>query len=128
MKPFWRPLGRATARLVQVLEPLGDQAMDLFLRTMPAGDRRVFEDPEVRQVFQQDIVSRSRLGLSAPYFDMILFGQPWGFRLQDIKVPVRLWHGDADTLIPLAHAEHIAQLIPDARGSRSAGRRGISGD
>ena len=115
VKPFWRPLGQATGRLVQVLEPLGDQAMDLFLRTMPAGDRRVFQDPEVRRVFQQDIVTGSRQGLSALYFDLILFGQPWGFRLQDIQVPVRFWHGDADTLIPLAHAEHMARLVPDAR-------------
>jgi pimeloyl-ACP methyl ester carboxylesterase len=28
-------------------------------------------------------------------------------------VPIRFWHGDADSMVPLAHAEHLAALIPD---------------
>jgi hypothetical protein len=25
------------------------------------------------------------------------------------------WHGDADTIVPLAHGEHLAGLVPGAR-------------
>jgi pimeloyl-ACP methyl ester carboxylesterase len=46
--------------------------------------------------------------------DFLLFARPWGFSVRDITVPVRWWHGDADNIVPLAHAEHMVSLIPDA--------------
>lgn len=27
---------------------------------------------------------------------------------------MRLWHGDADELVPLSHGEHAAAMIPDS--------------
>jgi pimeloyl-ACP methyl ester carboxylesterase len=46
--------------------------------------------------------------------DLVLFGRDWGFRLVDIDVPIRFWHGDADHLVPVRHARHLARLVPDA--------------
>ena len=51
--------------------------------------------------------------MSAPVYDLLLFTRPWGFSLSDIKVPVRWWHGDADSLVPLAHAEAAVARIAD---------------
>ena len=45
--------------------------------------------------------------------DVVLFGREWGFRLADVDVPVRWWHGDADSLVPLDHARQAASLLPD---------------
>ena len=42
------------------------------------------------------------------------FTRPWGFSLREIEVPIRFWHGDADNIVPLAHAEQMAVLIPDS--------------
>ena len=90
--------------------------MDLFMLTMPPGDRRVFSDAGTREIFQQDLVIGNREGgMQAMFNDMVLFGRPWGFSLRNISVPIRLWHGDADTLVPLAHAEHMASLLADAQ-------------
>jgi len=29
-------------------------------------------------------------------------------------VPVRMWFGDADNIVPLEHAEHMQRLLPDS--------------
>ena len=39
---------------------------------------------------------------------------PWGFDVADIRVPVRLSYGRADTLVPAAHGDWLAANIPGA--------------
>jgi pimeloyl-ACP methyl ester carboxylesterase len=41
--------------------------------------------------------------------------QPWGFDIDSIAVPVTLWQGEHDTLIPAEHGRHLVAAIPDAR-------------
>jgi pimeloyl-ACP methyl ester carboxylesterase len=38
--------------------------------------------------------------------------QPWGFSLEDIHVPVQLWHGRHDQFVPFQHGEWLASRIP----------------
>jgi pimeloyl-ACP methyl ester carboxylesterase len=40
--------------------------------------------------------------------------RPWGFEFNSIKVPVQLWHGMDDRLVPLAHAKWLATRLPRA--------------
>lgn len=108
------PLGGALRRLVLALEPYGEQAIDLFARFMPPGDQRVFENPDIRAMFQDDLLTGSRRQMQAVFLDARLFGRPWGFSLRDIRVPVHMWYGDADIIVPAAHGEHIARHIPHA--------------
>jgi pimeloyl-ACP methyl ester carboxylesterase len=42
--------------------------------------------------------------------------RPWGFAVQDIRVPTAIWHGEQDGMIPIAHSRWLAAAIPDARG------------
>jgi pimeloyl-ACP methyl ester carboxylesterase len=46
--------------------------------------------------------------------DFRLFARDWGFRLEDITVPVQVWQGNADVNVPVAHAERLAAAIPGA--------------
>jgi pimeloyl-ACP methyl ester carboxylesterase len=108
------PLDPLMRGLIRVLEPLADQAMDLFASMMPPGDRRVFADPAVRRMFQEDLLHGSRHHMQAMFLDAILFGREWGFSLSDIDVPIHMWCGDADNIVPLAHGEHMARRIPNA--------------
>ena len=109
-----RPLGFVLPRLVPALEPVAGQAMDLFASFMPPGDQRVFQDPGVRKMFIEDILLGSRRHMQAFLLDAFLFGRPWGFSLRDIHVPVHMWYGDADVIVPIAHGEHMAKRIPHA--------------
>ncbi len=42
-----------------------------------------------------------------------MYARPWGFRLQDITVPVYLWHGGADINVPISVGRYVAESIPD---------------
>ena len=65
-------------------------------------------------MFLDDLFGNSRRGLQAPVYDLILFTRPWGFSFRDIRVPLWWWHGDADHIVPLAHAQDVAPPIPGA--------------
>jgi len=47
--------------------------------------------------------------------DDLAFTRPWGFDLETIQVPVRIWQGELDRLVPWAHGPWLAERIPDAQ-------------
>jgi pimeloyl-ACP methyl ester carboxylesterase len=99
--------------LIGLIGPLSHPAYRAFAKIMPEGDQRVFADPEVEAMFIRDLVAANRHGFRGFVNDVVLFGRDWGFRLADVDVPVRWWHGDADSLVSLEHARHAASLLPD---------------
>ncbi len=44
-----------------------------------------------------------------------LFARPWGAWLPDLSVPVDLFHGEQDRIVPVSIARRVAQAIPDCR-------------
>jgi pimeloyl-ACP methyl ester carboxylesterase len=114
LRTFHEPLGAMLTMLVWTLRPFSSSAFNLVSRLSPPGDRAVFERPEMKAFFLDDLLHGSRWGLRAPVYDLLLFTRPWSFRLGEIEVPIRFWHGDSDHLVPLAHAEHQARLVADS--------------
>jgi len=45
--------------------------------------------------------------------DAEIYAQPWQFSLKELRVPVRLWHGNSDRSFSAAVAQNIAAQIPD---------------
>ncbi|MDX6284657.1 MAG: hypothetical protein QOG53_142 [Frankiales bacterium] len=109
------PLTWGLTGLVWSLRPFASPGLRVYARLSPPGDRVVFAREEIRAMFIDDLLLGSKLGLRAPVFDIVLFGRDWGFSVRDIKVPVHWWHGDADHIVPLRHAEHLVSLLPDAQ-------------
>jgi len=109
-----RPAGALTQGLIRVLLPFADQAIDAFAYFMPPGDQRVFADEAVRRMFTDDLILGSAICMQALFIDGALFGRHWGFELGGIQVPVHMWYGDADVIVPLEHGEHMAARIPNA--------------
>ncbi len=110
----YRPMGAMMKGLIRVLTPYADQAIDLFARFMPPGDQLVFADKAVREMFADDLVIGSRKNMQALFLDAVVFGRHWGFELRDIDVPVHMWYGDADNIVPLEHGKFMAERIPNA--------------
>ncbi len=111
LDPLRSVLGTAIWLTIQPLMPLGHLALRLYASRMPPGDRLVFDDPDMEAMFLDDIANGSRRRYGAVAHDITLFGRPWGFNLTDIHVPVFWWHGDADNIVPIAHAEQSMALL-----------------
>jgi pimeloyl-ACP methyl ester carboxylesterase len=108
------PLRLAAVGLIQLIRPLGSRAVDMYGRVSPEGDRRLLARPEFKAMFLDDLLNGSRKQMAAPFADIVVFARDWGFRLEEVKVPVRWWHGDKDHIIPFEHGEHVVSLLPDA--------------
>ncbi len=111
LDPLRSLLGPALWLGMQPLMPVAHPAYRVYASRMPEGDQKVFADPEIEAMFIDDIVHASRRRFGAIVHDAALFGRPWGFDLGDIDVPVYWWHGDADNIVPIAHAEHSVALL-----------------
>jgi pimeloyl-ACP methyl ester carboxylesterase len=112
-------LGGDTLRIgaslvIRMIRPVANPALYLYAAISPEADRRLLTRPEFAAMFLDDLLNGSRKQLAAPFNDIILFTRDWGFRLDEVKVPVRWWHGDSDHIVPFAHGEHVVSLLPDA--------------
>ncbi len=47
--------------------------------------------------------------------DAQIYAEPWGFALEDVHVPVRLWHGKQDRAFSIHLAQEVAKRLPNCK-------------
>lgn len=110
--PFLLPLAlRSLAR--QARDDPVAVVDDAASRYAPA-DRRVMERPEVRATMARELEAAYRQGATGQVADLKAVARPWGFRLDSVSVPVRIWHGGEDRTAPLEMGEFLADSIPES--------------
>jgi pimeloyl-ACP methyl ester carboxylesterase len=65
-------------------------------------------------------------GMDGPIDDDLAFTHPWGFAVEEIAVPVTVWQGDLDLMVPFAHGEWLVRHIPGAQARLLPGHGHIS--
>jgi pimeloyl-ACP methyl ester carboxylesterase len=121
------PLRLATVGVIRLVRPLGSRAVDAYGRVSPIADRRLLARPEFKAMFLDDLLNGSRKQMAAPFADVVVFARDWGFRLDQVTVPVRWWHGDADHIVPFEHGRHVVSLLPDAELYTLSGESHLGG-
>ncbi len=108
------PSGVVLTQVVRALKPLGPRALELYARFTPPGDREVLTRPDVKEMFLDDLSENGGRSMRAIMADGILFTRHWGFEPHEVEAPVWWWHGDADNIVPLAHAEWLVPRLKNA--------------
>ena len=78
---------------------------------LPEADRRVFTAKNAESTLRH-LQEAYRQGTEGTCRDIHLVARDWGLDFSAIKVPVFLWHGNQDTLVPVSTAHGLARLIP----------------
>lgn len=90
-----------------------ERATAAMSKQMPAADRAFLADDEILKMLREEAPESYRQGARAAVDEAVMFNKPWGFRLEDIRVPVLLWHGSEDLNAPLSMAKEMEARIPD---------------
>ena len=100
-----------------------DRFIDALARQMAPPDQALLADTPLRQAIIRDFREAYRQGSDGQAVDgaLAVTSRTWGFSLRDIAVPVFLWHGEADTLVPITMARHLASEIPHCKACFIAG-------
>jgi pimeloyl-ACP methyl ester carboxylesterase len=121
------PIRFAASRLIRLVRPVAEPALYMYARISPEADRRLLVRPEFKAMFLDDLLNGSRKQLAAPFADVVVFARDWGFRLDEVKVPVRWWHGDRDHIVPFEHGQHVVSKLPDAQMYHLPGESHLAG-
>lgn len=103
-----------------------DVLMGQMQKKLPPADQKILENQKMREMMINSTLEAFRQGIDGPADEMKLLMRPWGFNLNKIKVPVNIYHGDADTQVPIAHASIYADCIPNAHFEKIAGEGHLS--
>ena len=93
--------------------PDGSKFLETTGELAPA-DMALLEDEAISTGFITTIGEAFHQGVGAFAQDITVQGRPWPFDPSVITAPTRVLHGEADTLVPIAHGHHTAEVIPGA--------------
>lgn len=110
-KPF---ASRLFLRVLQVIIQVApNQFVAQANSLLPPVDRAI---SVTQPVFQKGFINMAREslrhGIRGAFHESLLSISDLGFRLQDIQMPVHLWHGGADKNIPVEMARYAASALP----------------
>jgi pimeloyl-ACP methyl ester carboxylesterase len=78
-------------------------------------DRHLMALPEVAAALSAYWIEGARQGVAGASAGwMGTWALPWGFALAEVAVPVTIWHGTGDVILPVRHATFLAEAIPGA--------------
>jgi len=97
--------------LAREFDPRRPGALERIKRSMSKADARLLDDPLVAEAVLQDAAEAIRQGTLGVAWDIMLYSQPWGFGLEEVKVPVHLWHGEADITVPPHFGRTMAEAL-----------------
>jgi pimeloyl-ACP methyl ester carboxylesterase len=109
-------LATALGEAAQAIRQDPEESFAELSDELPEVDRQMLERPDIRAFLIETFQEAVRQGATGWIDDNLRQVRPWPFRLDEIGgVEVRIYHGEADVLVPAHHAKHLAEGIPGSR-------------
>ena len=112
------PVSRAILEVMSRVGKMNSTRLtEQMMKSAPEADRAILSDERIRDLMMDDAREAFRQGARGAAQEAGLYARPWGFRLEDIAMPVTLWQGEEDVNVPPSMGRYQAQAIPncDAR-------------
>jgi pimeloyl-ACP methyl ester carboxylesterase len=93
-------------------EATPEQIKDVMSTLLPPVDAEVLTGDRAVYAKKQFDRAISEHGVAGWRDDDIAFATPWGFELDEIRVPTLLWQGVQDKMVPAEHGRWLAERIP----------------
>ena len=115
------PVGRQVAALKELGRLVADR-VDVTAETVAAGLGSLLTDVDRAALtgeFAEFLAETNRAASSTGPWgwldDDLAFARSWGFSPDEVAVPVTVWHGRHDAMVPTTHGEWLARRVPGAR-------------
>jgi pimeloyl-ACP methyl ester carboxylesterase len=110
-----RPLFRLARPFLSFRAPLRLRPLFIKMLLLRACDAASLRDDAAFEAIFESQRRAWRGSAEGVMADAQIYAQPWGFAMQDVRVPVRLWHGKEDRAFAVRLAQDIANCLPNCR-------------
>lgn len=111
-----RPVSRAVlfrlGRAIMLDDRLVRRALAYRARMPRASADQALMRGEMGQLMLESWREALNTGIEGISADARIYGTPWGWRLAELRVPVYLWHGEADIIVPPSVGRYYAERVP----------------
>jgi pimeloyl-ACP methyl ester carboxylesterase len=104
-----------TAAATEMANTAPEQLADALGGLITAPDKAALT-ADFASFMAQETKAAFTTGIAGWRDDDLAFITGWGFAVTGITVPVAIWQGDADAMVPFAHGAWLAATIPGATG------------
>jgi pimeloyl-ACP methyl ester carboxylesterase len=101
--------------LARLLKSHPTIVQELLMISSPRQDKSILVNGDIREAVLRSMQEAAKQGPAGMLQDFLLYSKPWGFELEEVVVNIKLWHGLADTTVPLAHAVYYSKRLKTAR-------------
>jgi pimeloyl-ACP methyl ester carboxylesterase len=110
-----RALFFLTGTIARIRPPVRLRPLMLKLLQLQPCDASSLEDSVAFEACFESQRRAWRASIKGLTTDAEIFAAPWGFRLEDVDVPVRLWHGTKDRAFSIRVAAYVAARLPNCK-------------
>jgi pimeloyl-ACP methyl ester carboxylesterase len=85
--------------------------LDAAMADAPPVDREMLARAEVREMLAQSLREGFSTGPLGWFDDSWLLSTSWGFELDEVTAPVRMWYGELDRNVPIRAVRAMAPQL-----------------
>jgi pimeloyl-ACP methyl ester carboxylesterase len=109
------PVARlAIAQAAKQAERSGEKFSGNFDKELSPPDLEIHKDPATRQAIREIFLESTRSGPAGVVHEYRISARPSGLPFEEVDFPVHAWHGDADAIVPMHHAEYVVDRLANA--------------